>query len=246
MIKFFRKIRQKLLSENKFSKYLLYAIGEIVLVVIGILVALQINNANDARKDEIKEVNYLKNLKVDIKSDSLYYMNSWLKNGPRKIAGLMKAKNYYLNKVIPNDTIQFLNDVSFGGIYGIGELTSNDRTYKELISTGSISLITNEEMRNGISNYYLDQEFLRNYGAKLQSGYANYINSVKVFNPSFPDSINTSEIPIMLKLLQKDEFYTLTNQELTYAYSFLNRLERAKKKSHLLCMKIEKYLKNKD
>ena len=52
MIKFFRKIRQKLLSENKFSKYLIYAIGEIVLVVIGILIALQINNKNDERKAE--------------------------------------------------------------------------------------------------------------------------------------------------------------------------------------------------
>ena len=49
MIKFFRKIRQKLLSENKFSKYLYYAIGEIVLVIIGILLALQINNRNSER-----------------------------------------------------------------------------------------------------------------------------------------------------------------------------------------------------
>jgi hypothetical protein len=43
MIKVFRKIRQKMLTENKFGKYLLYAIGEIILVVIGILIALQIN-----------------------------------------------------------------------------------------------------------------------------------------------------------------------------------------------------------
>ena len=50
MIKFFRKIRQKLLSENKFSKYLIYAIGEIILVVIGILIALQFNNYNEQRK----------------------------------------------------------------------------------------------------------------------------------------------------------------------------------------------------
>ena len=50
MIKFFRKIRQRLLTENKFSKYLLYAIGEIILVVIGILIALQINNWNEGRK----------------------------------------------------------------------------------------------------------------------------------------------------------------------------------------------------
>jgi hypothetical protein len=56
MIKFFRRIRQKLVTENKpalpagrFSKYLLYAIGEILLVIIGILIALQINNWNDKR-----------------------------------------------------------------------------------------------------------------------------------------------------------------------------------------------------
>ena len=53
MIKFFRKIRQNLLSEGKTGKYFKYAIGEIVLVVIGILIALQINNWNEGRKQEI-------------------------------------------------------------------------------------------------------------------------------------------------------------------------------------------------
>ena len=50
MIKFFRKIRHQLLSENRVSKYILYAIGEIVLVVVGILIALQINNWNENKK----------------------------------------------------------------------------------------------------------------------------------------------------------------------------------------------------
>jgi hypothetical protein len=49
LIKFFRKIRQKTLTENKFGKYLTYGIGEIILVVIGILIALQINNWNEER-----------------------------------------------------------------------------------------------------------------------------------------------------------------------------------------------------
>ena len=66
MIKFFRKIRQKTLTENKFSKYLLYAIGEIILVVIGILIALQINNLNEAKKTRTKEISYLKNIKTDL------------------------------------------------------------------------------------------------------------------------------------------------------------------------------------
>ena len=69
MIKFFRKIRQKLLSENKFSKYLLYAIGEIVLVVIGILIALQINNWNESRKQEVEQIKLLQNFKNSIVSD---------------------------------------------------------------------------------------------------------------------------------------------------------------------------------
>ena len=59
MIKFFRHIRQNLIMENKTGKYLKYAVGEIVLVVIGILIALQVNNWNENRKTEIKIKNSL-------------------------------------------------------------------------------------------------------------------------------------------------------------------------------------------
>ncbi|NKI30948.1 DUF6090 family protein [Croceivirga thetidis] len=69
MIKFFRHIRQKLLSENKFSKYLLYAIGEIILVVIGILIALQINNWNENRIAQQKEQELLLQLHSEFKSN---------------------------------------------------------------------------------------------------------------------------------------------------------------------------------
>ncbi|TXG38725.1 DUF6090 family protein [Seonamhaeicola maritimus] len=69
MIKFFRNIREKLLYEGKTSKYLKYAIGEIVLVVIGILIALQINNLNEERNTKkIKQV-YYKQLLQDFEED---------------------------------------------------------------------------------------------------------------------------------------------------------------------------------
>ena len=55
MINFFRKIRHKLADNNQFLKYSRYAIGEIVLVVVGILIAVQINNWNEARKAELEE-----------------------------------------------------------------------------------------------------------------------------------------------------------------------------------------------
>ncbi|MCB0645472.1 MAG: hypothetical protein KDC49_02345 [Saprospiraceae bacterium] len=80
MIKFFRKIRQKLVAENRLSKYLLYAIGEIVLVVIGILIALQINNWNEENKVDSTRQSYYHQLLKDLRKDITYieYMNAFL------------------------------------------------------------------------------------------------------------------------------------------------------------------------
>ena len=81
MIKFFRRIKQQLLTENKFSKYLIYAIGEIILVVIGILIAISINNWNGNRKDIAKKEMQLKALQIEFTSNLtqlnkvLYYDN---------------------------------------------------------------------------------------------------------------------------------------------------------------------------
>ena len=97
MIKFFRHIRQKLLSENKFSKYLLYAIGEILLVVIGILIALQINNWNQEKIDRKQEVKLLSQITTDLEKNKIeltelqerlevnkYAMDSLLVSTPRQ------------------------------------------------------------------------------------------------------------------------------------------------------------------
>lgn len=70
MIKFFRKIRQTMIQKNKVSKYLLYAIGEIILVVIGILIAVQVNTWNQAKKEQKEEQFYLAKLKESISFDT--------------------------------------------------------------------------------------------------------------------------------------------------------------------------------
>ena len=96
MIKFFRKIRRKMLTENKFSKYLIYAIGEIVLVVIGILIALGINNWNqnitykneltqivkEVRNDLNNDVEFL-NLMIKISEETIYSIDNLLNNGTK-------------------------------------------------------------------------------------------------------------------------------------------------------------------
>lgn len=66
MISFFRKIRQKLLSQNRVTQYLVYALGEIALVMIGILLALQVNNWNEERKIRIAEKSILQNLRTEL------------------------------------------------------------------------------------------------------------------------------------------------------------------------------------
>ena len=67
MLTFFRKIRKNLLGEGSTSKYLVYAVGEILLVMVGILLALQVNNWNEWRKDRIKEKEYLREILEDLK-----------------------------------------------------------------------------------------------------------------------------------------------------------------------------------
>ncbi|MDB9961778.1 DUF6090 family protein, partial [Oceanihabitans sp.] len=71
MIKFFRHIRKSLLMENKTGKYFKYAIGEIVLVVIGILIALQINNWNENRINNNRLKSYLTEIIKDLKTDTI-------------------------------------------------------------------------------------------------------------------------------------------------------------------------------
>jgi len=73
MIKFFKRIRQRMIKENRFSRYMLYAIGEIVLVVIGIMIALQVNNLNEQNKAERLAVDYKIMVKSDLQRDTAFY-----------------------------------------------------------------------------------------------------------------------------------------------------------------------------
>ncbi|WP_191859412.1 DUF6090 family protein [Hanstruepera ponticola] len=81
MIKFFRKIRYNLMEQNKTGKYFKYAIGEIILVVIGILIALQINNWNETRKHAIAEKEFFKSITNDLNQDLKFinYVQRYLK-----------------------------------------------------------------------------------------------------------------------------------------------------------------------
>ncbi|MBD3892239.1 DUF6090 family protein [Olleya marilimosa] len=154
MIKFFRKIRQKLLSENKFSKYLIYAIGEIVLVVIGILIALQINNWSENRKSSKIRNNYYKQVLQDLAKDTIYinryniFLDSSLSKYQNYLEKLPEAES--INDVLP--LIGTL-DSEFGYI------NFNTNTIKSLISTGDIKLMP-DKIRNSLLDLKTNQDVI--------------------------------------------------------------------------------------
>lgn len=146
MINFFKRIRQRLFSENKFSKYLIYAIGEIVLVVIGILIALQINNWNEAKKERVKEINYLENLKTDLVTD--------LENHERfSILRFNTSKNCsdLLNSDSPT-TIKETKDYTkkYEEVLYWNAFVPSNNTFKELLSSGNLNLIKNDSIKNAL------------------------------------------------------------------------------------------------
>jgi hypothetical protein len=98
MIKFFRKIRQKMLTENKLSKYLIYAIGEIILVVIGILIALQINTWNKNKQLRLAELETLSEIQVALTQD-VSVLSSNLKKLESKVMDSRELLMHIENKL---------------------------------------------------------------------------------------------------------------------------------------------------
>ncbi|MBO3116092.1 hypothetical protein J4050_05000 [Winogradskyella sp. DF17] len=150
MIKFFRHIRQNLLMENQTSKYFKYAIGEIILVVIGILIALQINNWNEKRKESKQETTILKSLKNDIQSD-LKDLNFEIDFKKKMIIKYANCLDILTDKK-EGTKADFFRD--FKSILQIGGLTLNVTTFNNLQNNGELKLITNKSLADSIVGYY--------------------------------------------------------------------------------------------
>ncbi|SDQ73879.1 DUF6090 family protein [Flagellimonas zhangzhouensis] len=138
MIKFFRKIRQRLLMENRFTKYLLYALGEIVLVVIGILLALQINNWNEYRKGLNKRSAYTKSLLKDLKQDTTDFRKNtkFLKQELEVLSGFRERLK---SESATIDTMKQIARYEFNVVID-NKKNYNDKTLKSLQTSGEIQL----------------------------------------------------------------------------------------------------------
>ncbi|MBT8221517.1 MAG: hypothetical protein KJP00_16935 [Bacteroidia bacterium] len=175
MFTFLRRLRKSLIESNSTKKYLLYAIGEILLVVIGILIALQINNWNEEKKNDRREVQFLKGIQADLRKDSAFisYLLD-LEKSRFRVAESIKPgmiENYfefnlqgssrrdviksYFDQIraLPsslNDTILMKDYCRRGPAF-----RTTVGTFNALLSDGNTELIKNKLLFNQLQNFYL-------------------------------------------------------------------------------------------
>ena len=222
MIKFFRKIRQRLVIENRFSKYVLYAIGEIILVVIGILIALQINNWNENRLSSKFELQMLTSLKEGLTTDlaDIDFNIKYTTRGIAKTDTIFK----YLRTEQPRD----LDTIArwFSDAMTPTRFQYSTSAFETLKSKG-ITLISNNELRKKIIdvydaeyNFFLAQqemhllEIERGYTTVLATRFEDSYN-YDTQSPWFPGSLR----PLNFLALKYDQeflyfFKSLKNRSL--------------------------------
>ncbi len=152
MIKFFRHIRKSLLMENKTSKYFKYAIGEIILVVIGILIALQINTWNQGRLSKKMEHNYINRLIEDLVSDTIMISNQIMQSKIRFEYGTALDSMIRIGNRHQISAVEVIEAAQYIGRLWLPQYNAN--TYNDLINTGNFNIITDPVIADHIRGHY--------------------------------------------------------------------------------------------
>lgn len=155
MIKFFRKLRYNLLEKNKTGKYLKYAIGEIILVVIGILIALSINNRNEERKDNKREHAILIQLQEEYTANH-DQLEAKMKMRFSVINSGLTLLNYM------KTPMKISRDSVLTHLSGINNDPTFDPIQNDLISSGNIRLIHNPNLTSLLSSWTSDLLAVKN------------------------------------------------------------------------------------
>ena len=147
MIKFFRKIRQNLLTENKFSKYILYAIGEIILVVIGILIALQLNTSKENKEKSDLGYKHLTEMSKEVQYD-IFMLETNIWRLGKNIKDQETALNTKSMASLPLDSVlMIMNRPNMA-------LNMSELTFNRMKNLGLTSLSNNDSLNVQINTYY--------------------------------------------------------------------------------------------
>lgn len=232
MIKFFRKIRYQLLGEGKTSKYLKYAIGEVVLIIAGVLIALSAANWNSDRINSLRETKTLKEIYKGLKAD-YSALNVLIENTESGINSIT-----YLDSMLKEESPTYSSsmDTLFGAVYGF-RFFSFEKVYYEDLKSNNLNLIESDSLRQQLILVY---ESLHSLNEK------NYDTEVWVNDELRPYYLKNfrnltftkSATPIDFRLIWEDDYYkNLVNYRLTF-------LERVSISSYILLrLEFEKLIK---
>jgi len=210
MIKFFRKIRQRLLTENKFSKYLIYAVGEIVLVVIGILIALGVNNWNQEKKNHRLGEDYLLRIHRDLVQDTISFRNIITHNNNLRedIKGLLVTLYAGVDNIEQVQNMSAIYDKALDQVF-----SPNDNTYKGMISSGALGLIQNIELKEAIVNLYSEYDQARALLSGIEDWMINIATTETNETGILKFNNNVSDIFTTQEMLNENDFSFLNNKE---------------------------------
>lgn len=212
MIKFFRQIRQNLLMENKTAKYFKYAIGEIILVVIGILIALSINNWNEKRKERALEQKLLENLVENLEQNTERLIIQI-----ERINKDREADNLFLSIIDNNQSYNDSLEKYFHKalIIEAQNLKLSQVGYESLKDVG-LEIIETDSMKKKIVSYF--EENRRNYNNNLKWGDLDLIEREKFIDQHFAQSYGENLEIVIYKpfdpknILKNNYFYALISK----------------------------------
>ncbi|WP_411767853.1 DUF6090 family protein [Winogradskyella sp. A3E31] len=204
MIKFFRKIRQNLLSEGKTGKYFKYAIGEIILVVIGILIALSINNWNENRKSKRVADEIYRNLQNSLVQDSTEVqriIKSHNKSLEVQKALILNEANHEPFEFYENN----LNELIEGISLGVFSFFPKTGIYNSIVSNNGMDLLKSKQIKTSLINLY-DHQYERyaNMDATIENKYHYQLLPVITKKIGYVDNINESPDPLLFKEHHKE------------------------------------------
>jgi Family of unknown function (DUF6090) len=210
MIKFFRKIRQRLVTENKFSKYLIYAVGEIVLVVIGILIALGVNNWNQEKKNNRLGEDYLLRIQRDLVQDTINFRGiiTYNNNLREDIKGLLVTLYAGVDNIEQVQNMSAIYDKALDQVF-----SPNDNTYKGMISSGTLGLIRNLELKEEIVNLYSEYDQARALLSAIGDWMINIATTETNETGILKFNNNVSDIFTTQEMLNENDFSFLNNKE---------------------------------
>lgn len=248
MIKFFRHIRQNLLNKNRFSKYLLYAIGEIVLVVIGILIALQINNWNEERKRFQEERATVASLKLEFEKNLLD-----LRSNIQGLEAFIKAGKKLLQNTGPNYSDGTLENVDSlitmsarmavwdPSLYTLGSIKNSGKLSSLSNEDLKIKLIEWESFYSNLldwGDFYVDRG--HNYFDYLETNAINRnLNAGDTFNIEKSEFEGSNE-----ELLRKQTFENILTSRVVHHGFMLGFYRQGEELLEIIIKECESYEKN--